>query len=229
MNLALRLFRYSQAQLGIGGLNHKTEALLQQPKQLIRTTFAFAGAFLAPIQVEEELEQLVVAVQAIQPKRILEIGTSMGGTLYLWTRIADPKATIVSVDLPGGQFGGGYSVLRTPLYQRFARPTQNLHLLRADSHSPETLAQVKSLIPEPLDFLFIDGDHTYEGVRQDWETYSPLVRPGGLIAFHDIAGNYEDTQVKRLWDEVKVGRDHSEFCYHPRQFYGIGLIRVPAA
>jgi len=36
------------------------------------------------------------------------------------------------------------------------------------------------------DFLFIDGDHTYEGVEGDFEMYSPLVRRGGIIAFHDI-------------------------------------------
>jgi predicted O-methyltransferase YrrM len=37
-----------------------------------------------------------------------------------------------------------------------------------------------------LDFLFIDGDHTYKGVKEDFEMYSPLVRKGGVIAFHDI-------------------------------------------
>ena len=34
-----------------------------------------------------------------------------------------------------------------------------------------------------LDLLFIDGDHSYEGVRQDYKMYSKLVRDGGLIAF----------------------------------------------
>jgi hypothetical protein len=38
----------------------------------------------------------------------LEIGTARGGTLFFLTRLASPHATIVSVDLPGGPFGGGY-------------------------------------------------------------------------------------------------------------------------
>lgn len=38
---------------------------------------------------------------------------------------------------------------------------------------------------EPIDFLFLDGDHTEEGVFKDWEIYSPLVKKGGLIALHD--------------------------------------------
>jgi predicted O-methyltransferase YrrM len=36
-----------------------------------------------------------------------------------------------------------------------------------------------------FDFLFIDGDHSYEGCRKDWDIYSPFVRSGGIIVFHD--------------------------------------------
>lgn len=37
----------------------------------------------------------------------------------------------------------------------------------------------------PIDLLFIDADHSYKGVRRDWETWAPKVRPGGVIALHD--------------------------------------------
>ena len=35
------------------------------------------------------------------------------------------------------------------------------------------------------DFMFIDGDHSWEGIAADWEAWSPLVAPGGRIALHD--------------------------------------------
>jgi predicted O-methyltransferase YrrM len=38
---------------------------------------------------------------------------------------------------------------------------------------------------DPIDFLFLDGDHTEKGVFKDWEFYSPLVKKGGLVALHD--------------------------------------------
>jgi cephalosporin hydroxylase len=200
-------------------------SLTDRPAELISRVFKYSGAFLQPIQVEEELVKLVEDVTRLRPATVLEIGTSMGGTLYLWTRLAQPDALIISVDLPGGKFGGGYSPLRTPLYQRFARERQQLHLLRASSHDESTMAEVKRLLGgRSVDFLFIDGDHTYEGVKQDWEMYSPLVRPGGLVAFHDIAGNYDTTQVKRLWDGIKTGYVHREYMTHPRGFYGIGVL-----
>jgi len=67
----------------------------------------------------------------------------------------------------------------------------------------------------PIDFLFIDGDHTYAGVRQDWEQYSPLVRSGGLIASHDEAMNYQDTHVAQFWNEIKGGLKYTEYIYQP--------------
>lgn len=39
--------------------------------------------------------------------------------------------------------------------------------------------------PEPLDVLYIDGDHTYSGVKADFELHYPAVKPGGVIFFHD--------------------------------------------
>jgi predicted O-methyltransferase YrrM len=37
----------------------------------------------------------------------------------------------------------------------------------------------------PVELMFIDGDHTYEGLRGDWEGWSPLIAPGGIVAMHD--------------------------------------------
>jgi predicted O-methyltransferase YrrM len=46
---------------------------------------------------------------------------------------------------------------------------------------------IKNILDDrKVDFLFIDGDHTYEGVTRDFEMYSPLVKRGGIIAIHDI-------------------------------------------
>jgi len=211
---------------GLSALNRKTAKLTTHPRELIQQTFGYASGFLAPIQVEEEISLLFSDAAKLRPRAVLEIGTSMGGTFYLWTRAAAPDAILVSVDLPGGKFGGGYSSLRTPLYRRFARERQTVHLLRADSHSPETARTVKSLFQDrPVDFLFIDGDHTYEGALQDWKMYGPMVRPGGLVAFHDVAMNYQDTQVKKLWDEIRGQYQYREYLVHPKGFYGIGVLQ----
>jgi predicted O-methyltransferase YrrM len=197
------------------------------------------GVDIAAGQVRAEILGLLEALAAERPRRLLEIGTASGGTLFLLAQVADRSATIVSVDLPQGEFGGGYPAWKIPLYQGFVRPAQTLHLIRADSHAPETLARARArLRHEPLDFLFIDGDHTYDGVKRDFEDYGPLVRPGGLIALHDIAPpgelrsggpNLLPGEVPRFWRELRDRYDSRELLASPEGFFGIGLIRVPAA
>lgn len=153
--------------------------------------FLYSQSLLAdlirPMQIREELERLLEILECLRPRVIVEIGTARGGTLFLWTRVASRDALIASIDLPGGPFGGGYPRLKALLYKRFALPGQRIVLLRGDSHDPATLEGVKRILRgQPVDFLFIDGDHSYEGVRRDFEMYSQLVREGGLIVLHDI-------------------------------------------
>lgn len=49
-----------------------------------------------------------------------------------------------------------------------------------------TSAEVSPRFDGKIDFLFIDGDHTYEGVKLDVESWFPKLKPGALVVFHDI-------------------------------------------
>ncbi len=177
-----------------------------------------------------ELSALGEILAELRPERALEIGTARGGTLLFLTRLASPHATIVSVDLPGGMFGGGYNARRKWFYQRFARRRQRLFPFQVDSHSVEALQSVKAALEnQPLDYLFIDGDHTYEGVTKDFEMYGPLVRKGGLIAFHDIVEGPSEAVggVPQFWREIKPRYRHREIINDPLQGgYGIGILYV---
>ena len=187
----------------------------------------FAG-LIAPGQVRSEITSLAELVKKLKPKTVLEIGTAEGGTLFLFSRLADPRAKIISIDLPGGKFGGGYPKWKINLYKSFSLSSQKLYLLRENSHSASALKHVKEIIgTAPIDFLFIDGDHTYEGVKKDFEMYSLLVKEGGIIAFHDIAEHppEKNCDVRRFWEEIKK-EDSEEFIENPNQKWaGIGVYR----
>lgn len=184
-----------------------------------------------PTQVRAEIIALADLLAKQHLKRVVEIGTNNGGTLFLWSQLAARDATLISVDLPDGPFGGGYPSWRGALYHSFTGASQVLHLIRDDSHEPGTAAKVRELLKgESVDFLFIDGDHTYEGVKQDFETYAPLVRPGGIVAFHDILPHpaHPDCQVDRFWSEVKSRYPYEEFVGDPGQDWaGIGVLFIP--
>jgi predicted O-methyltransferase YrrM len=186
-------------------------------------------SLITPIQVRSEILRLVRLVSERKPKVILEIGTATGGTLFLFAQNSPGNCLLISVDLPGGAFGGGYPEWKIPLYKAFALHGQTIRLFRADSHACLTLYFVRHAIKGGIDFLFIDGDHTYEGVKKDFETYGPLVRKGGFVAFHDIVEHPKETgcEVNRFWNEVKQGRKCEEMVEDWGQgSCGIGVIYV---
>lgn len=188
----------------------------------------FAG-LIKPTQVRSEITNLANVVRNLMPKAVIEIGAAKGGTLFLFSRLADPRATVVSIDLPGGEFGGGYPEWKTKLYRTFSLPQQTMHLLRADSNAVNTLERVRSILGKTsVDFLFIDGDHTYEGAKKDFELYSPLVRKGGVIAFHDIAVHPPEAHcdVHKFWNETRNQNSREFIENRDQQWAGIGVYPV---
>ena len=186
--------------------------------------------FISPWQSRVEVTALLDLIKKLNPSTIAEIGTANGGSLFLFSRLAAPHARIVSVDLPNVKFGGGYKNWRKNFFKQMVLPRQDLHLLLGDSHSSETYHEVQKLLPgNKVDFLFIDGDHTYEGVKKDFEMYSPLVRKGGMIAFHDIVKGNPDLvgEVSKFWNEIKTQYEHKEIIEKPGQeIFGIGVLFV---
>jgi predicted O-methyltransferase YrrM len=197
------------------------------PGEIVDFVFTAGYGLIYPGQIRSEFVQLVEVLKKRNPRVIVEIGTATGGSLCAWCALAADDATIISIDLPGGIHGGGYAYWRTFIYRQFTRPGQTLHLLRADSHQTETLAQLKKLLPPGgIDFLFIDGDHTYEGVKKDFEMYSPLVRPGGYIAFHDTVVHPPeiDVHVNEYWRDIRVKYSKTmEFIESPTYPIGLGI------
>ena len=121
--------------------------------------------------------------------------------------------------------------LKRALFQSFQRGKQSLHFVRRDSHLAETQSEVRAILAgTPLDFLFIDGDHSYEGVRRDFLDYGPMVRPGGLVAFHDIIPPFRGLGG----GTALLGRDREDYqgieLVEDRQQdgFGIGVILAPS-
>lgn len=197
------------------------------------------------IQKPGELRQLVEFLQKREkPKVVCEVGTAVGGTLWLWCQMADPNAFIISIDLPNGPWGGGYAEEDIPRILTMTQHQQKMQLFRGDSHVPEMLDALKRVLTgRKIDMLFIDGDHSYGGVKQDWEMYSPLVRSGGIVVFHDIVPHdFVGCDVDIFWNELKGDYKHEEFITPVEIPYlmkpkseggagkdwgGIGVIHIP--
>ena len=191
----------------------------------------FPWITINPSQIKEEITAFLKILARCKLRFVLEIGTAKGGTLFLFTRISMPKALIISIDLPSGQFGGGYPDWKVPLYKSFTIHEQKMYLIRKDSHAQSTLDVTKKILNEnKLDLLFIDGNHTYNSVQADFEMYSGLVRKGGIISFHDIVPGPSASvgDVPRFWNEIKHSFHHFELVKNWKQGgCGIGIIYMP--
>ena len=193
--------------------------------------FACSEPSIAPNQKESEIVWLLDKLASIRPRVVLEIGTDRGGTLFLWTRVAAPDALLVSLDIRKmvGRLGrlSPFALVRTS----FARDRQRIELLDdVDSQDERTFERVGRLLGErPVDYLFIDGDHRHDAVRRDFELYSTLVRPGGIVAFHDISPHTTlDTEgTAAFWAELKRASVTEERIAEGVPGYGIGVYVKP--
>jgi predicted O-methyltransferase YrrM len=178
------------------------------------------------VQRTWELQSLIALVRRMKPMTIVEIGTYKGGTLACWAAVASPAAHIVSIDLPPPWENREAIAASVARAHTMVRPSQRLTTISADSHDPGTLTRLNAaLAGAPLDVLWIDGDHTYEGVSQDVQMYGPLVRPGGIIALHDIHRSdlLPDQRTEEYWKETKARARTREFIAQPSPGGGMGI------
>lgn len=182
-----------------------------------------------------------------EPYNILEIGTKYGGTFHIWSNINQSSGMNISIDMSdGGKHGGISEEEMDKRDSWFQERFDNVHFIRGNSHDESTLYNLRynlqsfrmglnnglwdrSTFDEKyIDFLFIDGDHTKEGVKQDFDMYSPFVKKGGIVAFHDVVisehHHSRDVHVGEFWNEIKTQYRHIEFVEEGNNWGGIGCL-----
>ncbi len=185
------------------------------------------GAFaFGTIQNYKEIYQAVDFIVNQNISSFLEIGTNQGGTFYAWTCAANPGVRI-SVDLPHGEFGTNNFDEKKRNSILSGYPGE-CYFISGSSQDKSNLMKVEEyLAGRTLDFLFIDGDHTEEGVTKDFLMYKHLVKKDGWIGFHDIKDSQfhhsHNCFVDKLWK--KLSGDKLEYIDNSNGFGGIGFIQ----
>lgn len=160
-------------------------------------------------------------------RSILEIGSRYGDSFYYLASALGPGSYACAVDLPGGAWGNADSAdylekARKALVKKWG---VEAHVLLGNSRDPQMIAEVSSR--GPFDLVFIDGDHSLDGVRADWETYGPLAEK--LVAFHDIDADAKEPRkakrygVPELWRQIKKSHSTVEIVSAEREM-GIGVV-----
>jgi predicted O-methyltransferase YrrM len=189
--------------------------------------FQFSADVLCPHQKCSEIEQFIRFAAAKSPKIALEIGVAQAGTTFLLKENLPSLEQIIGIDV------NLHNVFKL---EAFNKRGCKLQFFEGSSRDEDILSAVKtSLAGDKLDLLFIDGDHSYSGVKSDFERYRHLVADGGLIAFHDICSDYQSRHnisthtyagdVPKFWQELKSCYDHREFVEdYDQDGFGIGCL-----
>lgn len=160
----------------------------------------------------EDLMEVIPLIQKIEPKVILEIGTHLGGSAKLWVDVFNPDI-MVTIDNTG-----------KPPEARTLEGDNYHYLWEHDSTTDETEKAIKNIIGDKsVDYLFIDGGHTLDVVKNDVKRYFPLVREGGVVGFHDIHESSDQCQVPLVWDKLKNKFDTVE-SHKGEHSTGFGLL-----
>lgn len=193
-----------------------------------KTYKTFSGK--PPSQHPEEIKKYKKLLEKEGIRSFLEIGSRHGDNFYDIMTSLPPGSLGVAVDLPDslwGRIDSQESLERC--VQELRKQGYNAHVIFGNSQTDEMVEKVKE-IAEEFECVFIDGDHTYDGAKRDFELYLPLA--GELVTFHDIVGvgqkdkRYDaKVEVPILWQELKQHYNHVEIVGQG-SIMGIGVLEL---
>jgi len=166
------------------------------------------------VQGRKELKELAKILASLKPKNFaLEIGLAHGGSHFFW-RLFFEK--VISIEW--GQEHYDISVRRLTAY---GCDMSKSVLIFGDSTEQPIVDEVKKhLGVQKLDFLFIDGGHTWNVVYSDFKNYWRLVRKGGVIAMHDT-GDGKNISTATSGYAVLMNQMAAEYGITPQTFISI--------
>lgn len=160
-------------------------------------------------------------MNVLRPTRLLELGTQRGVSYCSFCQAAtDLKLTPFQAwavdswkgDKHTGDYGdsvfANLQAYHDPKYNRFST------LLRMDFDAALDVVQ------GDLDVIHIDGLHTYEAVKHDFETWLPRLKEKGVMLFHDTREYSADFGVHKFWAELAEKFPHFEFHHG----HGLGVL-----
>lgn len=161
-------------------------------------------------------------VRNLKPKKIVELGTHLGCSLFSLAQAAQDGRLDIQLDAIDTWLGDKHSslygeniFLRVAEIKKACYPKVNINLIR------KTFDQAAKDYPDnSIDLLHIDALHTYEAVKHDYETWFTKVRQNGIILLHDTDVRKWGFGIYKLFDQIKKSFETIEFTHS----YGLGVI-----
>ena len=159
----------------------------------------------------------------IKPETVVELGTHYGVSFFAFCEAADAfssKTFIYAVDTwEGDPHAGKY---KDEVYEKVQHHANLRHKLRARLIRSTFDEAAKYFGDKSIDLLHIDGLHTYEAVKHDYNTWLPKMKDNSIIIFHDINVREREFGVWKLWSEIKENNTTHETA----NGHGLGILVI---
>lgn len=164
------------------------------------TKFDYLWVDLLDMNILQKPEEYLALLEFLDERlffmdKCLEIGCNSGATAYGFAKLFKKVIT----------FESDWHPAWTRTWAKLQSDNKNVEIFPLDSHTEQAEQEIKS--NAPYDLIFIDGDHSYEGVKKDLQLAKKYINPVGYIVFHDVENEIDinsesKIEVKRLWDEI---------------------------
>jgi predicted O-methyltransferase YrrM len=134
--------------------------------------------------------------------RLAEIGVWQGAVTCRMRAAMASNAVLFAIDpYPAGRLGLNYQRL---IARGEVSKIANGRVEWLRETGMDAAGNPRVLAAAPFDFVFIDADHSFERLRENWEGWAPLIAPGGVIAVHEggVPGGPSDHGGDRFCDRV---------------------------
>lgn len=164
-------------------------------------------------------------VEAIRPKLVVELGVYNGLSFFTFCQSMqenDIDGVAYAVDCwEGDEHTDAYDDSIYKGVQEHAREYYRGSSYLLKMYFQEALQHFDD---DSIDLLHIDGLHTYDAVKEDFETWYPKVKPGGIILFHDVMARLKDFGAWKFFEELQAEREDIFKFDHG---FGLGVLRKP--
>lgn len=179
----------------------------------------FGGAFEGGAHIQQVPDELAPCIcDIIKSKKkitsMLEIGSAAGGTAYILGYFLSPETIVIIDDNRHPKHA-----LRVDILKDMERRE-----IIGSSRDPEVIDEARG----QYDLIVIDGDHSYQGVKADFDSYFPMLSDNGFILFHDSATRQWGCDVPLLVEELREGGGVSlvgEYTSNTGPVCGLALFR----
>ena len=167
----------------------------------------------------QKLNELRLFIRRIRRRNlhvIVEIGSQRGGMFWLWCQLANRNATIVSID-------PNTTSKRQAKLHRYCYKTQRAYFIKTPTQSMRTMDELLRVLgDQPIDLLYLNRGISNRLISREFDLYSQLVRPGGIVAIHNIRPQGLDriSPVAKFWGGIK----HQNNCKEILDLKGNSLL-----